>query len=122
MRVTWPLALIALLACKHAGALPFQVMFETDANASGGSELAFNTYPTFTDLLQGTNGTSQFSTIDVSAPFSTTGLLYEPDSNTGSGTGTGSGTVSEPTPIALLGLGLAGIGFLRRMKKARNAG
>jgi hypothetical protein len=80
----------------------FLVMFESDADRPGGSELAFSTYPTMADLLAGTNGLSQFSAIDVNAAFSTTGLWT-------------TAVVPEPSTLVLFAAGLMlMVGFVRR--------
>ena len=68
---------LALLLVRPASAMPFGIMFESDANEIGGSELAFNTYQTFNDILDANATSSIFSDINVNAPFSTTGLFID---------------------------------------------
>jgi len=68
---------LALLLASPASAMPFGIMFESDANNIGGSELAFNTYQTFNDILDANATSSTFSDINVNAPFSTTGITWD---------------------------------------------
>jgi hypothetical protein len=72
----------------------FGLMFETDANAGPGDELAFLTYDSLPDILAANPTSSTFSQIDVNGPFSTTGLtwdgsqfvlMFETDVNAGPG-------------------------------------
>jgi uncharacterized protein YjgD (DUF1641 family) len=89
----------------------FIVMFESDMNDIGGSELAFNTYQTFNDILNANSSSSMFSDINVNAPFSTTGLFIEPAVST---------PVPEPATILMLGFGLAGLAGFGRKKLFKN--
>ena len=84
----------------------FIVMFESDQNEIGGSELAFNTYASLTDILDATATSSTFSDINVNAPFSTTGIYFVDD-------GRGDQPVPEPAPILLMLPVLAGLVFRR---------
>lgn len=78
-----------------ANATTFHLMFERTTNVGPGAELAFVQYDGFGNLTAGTNGSTQFSQIDVSGNFNTTGitrdgtdflLMFERTTNSGSGT------------------------------------
>ena len=77
----WVLAtLVAVFAVLDGGAIwamPYGVMFERDTDGQSGNELAFITAPTLGDLVDNSNLLTQFSAIEVSAAFSTTGLYSE---------------------------------------------
>ncbi len=86
---------VTLASTAAAGAATVNLMFERDANSGSGTELAFNSYASYADVLAGTAVASQFSLIDVAGSFSTTGitrdgsdflLMFERDTNSGSGT------------------------------------
>ena len=99
---------LALLLASPASAMPFGIMFESDANNIGGSELAFNTYQTFNDILDANATSSTFSDINVNAPFSTTGLFIEP-------------TIGVPEPASAWLMMLAMAALWRARKKAVGA-
>jgi len=86
----------------------FDVMFESVANEIGGSELAFNTYATLNDILDANAMSSTFSDINVNAPFSTTGIYTVPSA----------ASVPEPSTLAIFCLGLAGLSFATRGRRA----
>ena len=94
----------------------FIVMFEHDADTTGGSELAFNTYPSLADLLAGTNTTSQFSTINVNPVFSTTGLWTVQNVSP-----TGETPLPAALPLFASGLGAMGLLGWRRKRKKTSA-
>jgi hypothetical protein len=101
-----------LLFARPPSAMPIGIiMFESDMNDIGGSELAFNTYQTFDDILNANSSSSMFSDINVNAPFSTTGLFIEPAVST---------PVPEPATILMLGFGLAGLAGFGRKKLFKN--
>jgi len=77
MRGTIAALAFLMLFSGKAIAEPFGIMFESDQNEIGGSELAFNSYASLADIL-GANATSSvFSDINVNAPFSTTGITWD---------------------------------------------
>ena len=100
-----------LFLARPPNAMPIGIMFESDMNEIGGSELAFNTYPTFNDILNANASSSTFSDINVNAPFSTTGLFIEPTVST---------SVPEPPTILMLGFGLACLAGFGRKKLFKN--
>ena len=111
----------------------YHVLFERDEDSAGGIELAINSYATLADFFAGTNFTSQFSTINVNAPYSVHGFLIEPDAEGDPGTGNdpgsddpgGSGdpnTVPEPDPLALLATATAALLVSRRTGRQCFAG
>ena len=77
MRGNTVIAVFLVLICGNANAGPFGIMFESDQDKIGGSELAFNTYASLADILDSTATLSTFSDINVSAPFSTTGITWD---------------------------------------------
>ena len=91
----------------------YHVLFETDADVTS-NELAINTYPTLTDLLNDTNGTSTFSDINVNSPFSVAGFLIEPEVSGGPG------AIDEPPPVFLFAFGLAILGLTSRLRATRS--
>ena len=93
----------------------YHVLFERDEDSAGGIELAINSYATLADFFAGTNFTSQFSSINVNAPYSVGGFLIEPDGDGDPGPGNDPGggndpdTVPEPSPLALLATAMAAL-------------
>ncbi len=90
---------VLLLSCLGlptlAEASTVNVLFERDQDSAGGTELAINTYPSPTEFYAGTSFTSQFSQINVNAPYSVGGatwdgtalrVLFERDVDSGGGT------------------------------------
>jgi hypothetical protein len=73
------IAFVAMLvAAGPAGAVPFTMMFERDADAGAGADVAFRSYANFQDLLDDDMaGPDVFSPINVSGSFSTTGLTFD---------------------------------------------
>ena len=93
------LALVLLAAPVHA--LPYQLLFETDADVSGGSNEVFvASYDTLTDLFTTNNNISEtgFLGIDMASSVSVGGLVAVP----------------EPTTALLLACGLVGLVVRRR--------
>ncbi len=71
------LLVLGLSLATPAAALPLRVLFERDVDSAGGIELAINSYPSFADFFAGTNFTSQFSNINVNAPYSVGGITWD---------------------------------------------
>jgi hypothetical protein len=53
----------------------YRVLFESDADATGGVELAINTYLTLDDFFDGITASSQFSDLNVTSPYSVTQVV-----------------------------------------------
>jgi len=82
----------------------FIIMFESDQNDIGGSELAFNTYASLTDILDANATSSTFSDINVNAPFTSSGLYFVPPQ----------ASVPEPATLTLFAPLLAGLALMLR--------
>ncbi len=88
----------------------FLLMFETDADALSGRELAFIAYPTWQDVLDGSNGDERFSAIDVAPEFGSAGLFSAP------ATESAVGEVPLPATLGPLGAAALLLGALRRRR------
>ena len=87
------------------------VQKESDADSAAPFEIQYNTYPTFTDLINGTNGSGAIlSQLGEPATYSTTGLAY--DGSKGGNGGNGA-PIPEPSTVLLFGTGLAGLAAWR---------
>ena len=96
------------LASINAHATPFRLMGEVadTGAATAGNESAIYTYDSYADMLSGNYSSWSYTGFDWNGAYSTVGLAYEPEPS----------EVPEPTPLVLLGLGLAGLGILRRKR------
>jgi len=104
MRGTIAALAFLMLFSGKAIAEPFGIMFESDQNEIGGSELAFNTYASLADILDASATSSMFSDINVNAPFTTSGLYFV----------SAQVSVPEPATLTLFAPLLAGLALMLR--------
>ena len=104
MRGTIAAVAFLVLFSGNANAEPFGIMFESDQNEIGGSELAFNTYASLADILTASATSSTFSDIDVNGPYTSSGLYFVPPQ----------GSVPEPATLTLFAPLLAALALMLR--------
>ena len=100
---------LALLHGANAHAATLQMLFESDADAGAGAEVAVSTFNSLPDLLNGNSAAFSFSQLDVGSIFSVGGLAAEVRAV----------AVPEPATITLFSAGLLALGVMvRRRRKA----